>query len=60
MSSIIAANLGLTGAHAARLPAALACVALGALILLGVGFAPMEIVHNAAHDVRHVFALPCH
>ena len=34
---------------------------LFALLVLGtVGFAPMEVLHNAAHDVRHVHAFPCH
>jgi cobalt transporter subunit CbtB len=28
--------------------------------LLGAGFAPIEVVHNAAHDTRHAFAFPCH
>jgi cobalt transporter subunit CbtB len=30
-------------------------------VLLGViGFAPIEVVHNAAHDTRHAVAFPCH
>lgn len=33
---------------------------LGAIILFGVGFAPMDIAHNAAHDTRHSVAFPCH
>lgn len=60
MSSIIAADVRLTREDAPRLPAALVSVALGIVILFGVGFAPLDIVHNAAHDVRHVFAMPCH
>ena len=34
-------------------------VALGVGILAMVGFAP-GIAHNAAHDVRHTVAFPCH
>jgi cobalt transporter subunit CbtB len=33
---------------------------LGLVILYGVGFANMEVAHNAAHDARHAFAFPCH
>jgi len=33
---------------------------LGAFMILGVGFAHAEILHNAAHDARHAFAFPCH
>ncbi len=36
-----------------------ACV-FGALVLFGVGFMPMDAVHNAAHDTRHTAAFPCH
>jgi cobalt transporter subunit CbtB len=39
--------------------AALGCV-LGAFILLGVGFASANLIHNAAHDVRHLNSFPCH
>ena len=37
-----------------------AALILGVVVLLGVGFAPMDVVHNAAHDTRHSFAFPCH
>jgi len=33
---------------------------LGIVVLMGVGFAPMDVAHNAAHDTRHSFAFPCH
>ena len=33
---------------------------LGAFLLIGVGFANPEIIHNAAHDARHANAFPCH
>ena len=38
----------------------LAAGALGIIILFGVGFTPMEMAHNAAHDTRHSVAFPCH
>jgi cobalt transporter subunit CbtB len=33
---------------------------LGAVIVYGAGFAQMSAVHNAAHDMRHSAAFPCH
>ncbi len=40
-------------------PAALALL-IGAFMIVGVGFAQSSTIHNAAHDVRHSFAFPCH
>ena len=33
---------------------------LGIIILYGVGFAGPDLIHNAAHDVRHGISVPCH
>ena len=33
---------------------------LGVFLLIGVGFANPNIIHNAAHDARHANAFPCH
>jgi cobalt transporter subunit CbtB len=38
----------------------LVALTLGVALVMLVGFAPMEVVHNAAHDARHAFAFPCH
>jgi cobalt transporter subunit CbtB len=35
-------------------------MAFGLFIVAMVGFAPIEVVHNAAHDVRHSSGFPCH
>jgi len=35
-------------------------MALGLFILGVVGFSHIDAVHNAAHDVRHSNAFPCH
>ncbi len=35
-------------------------VALGLVMLYGVAFAESPLLHNAAHDVRHVTVKPCH
>jgi cobalt transporter subunit CbtB len=33
---------------------------LGGLLVCGVGFSHIDIVHNAAHDFRHSTGFPCH
>jgi cobalt transporter subunit CbtB len=38
----------------------MAAIAFGALILFAVGFLPMDVAHNAAHDTRHALVFPCH
>ena len=37
-----------------------AALLFGMFIIFAVGFAPMDVAHNAAHDARHSLALPCH
>lgn len=58
------ANLKAVGTTWVRLPsrlaAATAAALLGSFILIGVGFAQSDVIHNAAHDSRHSFAFPCH
>lgn len=41
------------------LPAVFAAV-VGLMLLYAAGFAETESLHNAAHDVRHSAAIPCH
>lgn len=43
-----------------RLAVAVLGGVLGAFILLGVGFASANLIHNAGHDARHVNSFPCH
>lgn len=38
----------------------IAALLFGMIVLFGVGFAPMGIAHNVAHDARHTMAFPCH
>ena len=45
---------------ASRLAAPIFAILLGTFMLYGVGVAPLDAAHNAAHDSRHSFALPCH
>jgi cobalt transporter subunit CbtB len=44
----------------ARVTAAVLAALFGVLLLVGVGFAQPETMHNAAHDGRHAFSFPCH
>ncbi|MGH8535676.1 MAG: CbtB domain-containing protein [Gammaproteobacteria bacterium] len=56
-------NITQTHAHPLTRTPALAvfwATALGIVILVAAGFAPVPAVHNAAHDTRHGFAFPCH
>jgi len=39
---------------------AIAALMVGAFLLLAAGFAQSNTLHNAAHDARHAFAVPCH
>jgi cobalt transporter subunit CbtB len=38
----------------------LAAALLGMMVLMAVGFAPIEVIHNATHDTRHSTGFPCH
>lgn len=50
----------LASADAGRLGSALSAILLGLGLILAVGFAPVEEIHNAAHDTRHSAGFPCH
>ena len=43
-----------------RLVVALLGGLMGTFILLGVGFASANLIHNATHDARHANSFPCH
>jgi cobalt transporter subunit CbtB len=47
-------------ASTARLPAAAAIFLLGAAFVFIAGFVQPELLHNAAHDIRHAMSFPCH
>ena len=49
-----------TGSLPSRLASAVVAALLGSFILIGVGCAHSDVIHNAAHDSRHSFAFPCH
>ena len=48
-----------SAAHSLLLQLA-AGAALGLLVFYGVAFADSPLLHNAAHDVRHITVQPCH
>jgi cobalt transporter subunit CbtB len=43
----------------AKWPALLA-LAFGLLVIFAAGFSHPTVIHNATHDTRHAFGLPCH
>ncbi len=43
-----------------RLVPILLAAGLGIVLVYAAGFAHSSILHNAAHDVRHSSAFPCH
>lgn len=43
-----------------RRVAALAALLFGIVVFVGAGFAGPSVLHNATHDTRHAFGLPCH
>ncbi|MEE8284320.1 MAG: CbtB domain-containing protein [Alphaproteobacteria bacterium] len=51
---------GWAGIRSERLSAGLMAVLFGSFLLLGTGFAHSNLLHDAAHDVRHGFTFPCH
>jgi cobalt transporter subunit CbtB len=54
------AQLPVAGSDVSRLAQGVLALALGLFIVGVVGFSHIDVVHNAAHDVRHSNAFPCH
>lgn len=48
------------GRKASVILQAVAAIGLGLFVLGMVGFSQVDVFHNAAHDVRHSNAFPCH
>jgi cobalt transporter subunit CbtB len=38
----------------------IAAILIGILFIGVTGFAPIEAIHDAAHNTRHVISFPCH
>ena len=61
MATTIQSNVGVkVESGQLKLTQIIGAMLLGAVLLYGVGFAPLQAAHNAAHDTRHSYALPCH
>lgn len=60
MSQNKSITTGAVDAKAKRAAPAVLALILGMFMVVGVGFAGSEAIHNAAHDARHAFAFPCH
>ena len=54
------AQLPIAGSQTSRLAQSALALVLGLFIVGVVGFSNIDVVHNAAHDVRHSNAFPCH
>ena len=54
------AHLPVAAAQVGRVSQALMAMVLGVFIVGVVGFSHFDVIHNAAHDVRHSNAFPCH
>ena len=59
-SSTATTRFAETASLSSRMTAAAIALLLGSFMIIGVGFAHSDVVHNAAHDSRHSFAFPCH
>ena len=60
LSNAQVAHLPVAAAQVGRLSQALMAMVLGVFIVGVVGFSHIDVIHNAAHDVRHSNAFPCH
>lgn len=38
----------------------IAAILLGIVFIGVTGFAPIQAIHNAAHNTRHAISFPCH
>jgi cobalt transporter subunit CbtB len=55
-----AAHPPVGASQVSRLAQSLMAMALGLFIVGVVGFSHIDVIHNAARDVRHSNAFPCH
>jgi cobalt transporter subunit CbtB len=53
-------TLPVAAGQVGRLSQALMAMVLGVFVIGMVGFSHIDVVHNAAHNVRHSNAFPCH
>ena len=53
-------TLPVAAGQVGRLSQAVMAMVLGVFVIGMVGFSHIDVIHNAAHDVRHSNAFPCH
>ena len=58
--TVQAQHLPVATRQVGRLAQSLMAMTLGLFIVGVVGFSHIDVIHNAAHDVRHSNAFPCH
>jgi cobalt transporter subunit CbtB len=59
MSTLIR-SVALPDARRDALRYGIAAILLGALFVGVTGFAPLQAIHDAAHNTRHAISFPCH
>lgn len=60
MTQSQATHLPAAAGHVGRIGQSVMAMMLGLFIVGVVGFSHIDVIHNAAHDVRHSNAFPCH
>lgn len=62
MSTSSITSIAVPGARrlSATLVSLIGAALLGAVIVFATGFSSISAAHNAAHDMRHSNAFPCH
>ena len=60
VSKVKAVAANTVSVESTRVAPAILALLIGAFLIIGVGFAHSNTVHNATHDARHAFGLPCH
>jgi cobalt transporter subunit CbtB len=59
MSSLIK-SIDISDARRDAMRYAVAAILLGVVFIGVTGFAPIEAIHDAAHNTRHAISFPCH
>ncbi len=59
MSSLIR-SIALADARHESIRYGIAAILFGIVFIGVTGFAPIEAIHNAAHNTRHSISFPCH
>ena len=58
--STLVGSLPLMAARRDAMRYGITAILLGILFIGVTGFAPIEAIHDAAHNTRHAISFPCH